>query len=456
MIGVGVNRRWKRVLAAAAILALAVGLFYLLNPRSAQPPAIPAEVTDLSVSAAISKARDDVLANPQSGSAWGELGLVFRAHDYIEESLVCFVEAARLEPAKPTWPYLIGLGLLEPKPNEAVPYFETAYQIAAAPDEKSAARLRLAELYLDRGRTDEAIALFNEELQRDPSNVRAHYWLGARALQMDNPAAAVEHLTITAAGPFGRKNASALLANAYRRLGKDVDANRAAADSAGHVGPLFWPDPFVMAYMGRGTGRSTMVQQASSSFNAGQQGEALSILEKMAAIYPDIQTLTVYGDALSQSGQPSQAEEVLRRAVKLDPNYSGAHHLLGVVLFQQGEAEDREKQPARAQERFQLARGEFLKTVALKPGHAAAFLYLAKVQRRLGQLPEAIVACREATRLSPSLVEAHLVLGEVLLELKRPQEAIAPLEQAVRLSPPDFAPPKAALERARTEAMVKK
>ena len=137
MIGVGVNRRWKRVLAAAAILALAVGLFYLLNPRSAQPPAIPAEVTDLSVSAAISKARDDVLANPQSGSAWGELGLVFRAHDYIEESLVCFVEAARLEPTKPTWPYLIGLGLLEPKPNEAVPYFETAYRIAAAPTRPS-------------------------------------------------------------------------------------------------------------------------------------------------------------------------------------------------------------------------------------------------------------------------------------------------------------------------------
>ena len=91
--------RWKRVLAAAAMLALAVGLFYLLNPRSVQPPAIPAEVADPSVSSAIAKARDDVLANPQSSSAWGELGLVFRAHDFIEESQVCFSEAARLEPS---------------------------------------------------------------------------------------------------------------------------------------------------------------------------------------------------------------------------------------------------------------------------------------------------------------------------------------------------------------------
>ena len=450
------SSKWKRLLAATAILALAVGLFYLLNPRTAMPPAIPEDANDLSVTAALAKARGEVLANPQSGPAWGELGLVFRAHEFEAESNFCFAEAARLDPTKPQWPYLIGLGLLAQQPSEALPHFEGAYRIAVVADEKSAARMRLAELYLDRGRTDDAIRLFDEELKRDPSSVRAHYWLGARALQTGDPAAAVEHLKITVAGPYGRKNASALLANAYRRLGNEGEANRAAADSAGYVGGLFWPDPFVAAYMGRGTGRSAMVQQASALFEAGQRDEALNVLEKMTALYPDIQTLTAYGDALVKSGLPEQAEEILRRAVQLDPDYAGAHHLLGVALFQRGEADEQQKQSERAVERFKLARGEFQKTVELKPGHALAQLYLAKVERHLGQLVEASNACREAIRLSPSLAEAHFVMGEILLELKRPQEAIAPLEQAVRLAPPDFAPPKAALNRARLEAMEKK
>ena len=116
----------------------------------------------------------------------------------------------------------------------------------------------------------------------------------------------------------------------------------------------------------------------------------------------------------------------------------------------------RESQSERAVEMFKLARGEFQKTVELKPAHAVAHLFLAKVEKRLGQLQEASNACREAIRLSPSLAEAHFVMGEILLELKRPKDAIAPLEQAVRLALPDFALPKAALNRARREAMEKK
>ena len=448
--------RWKRLLAAAAILALAVGLVYLLNPRTAPPPAIPPDVTDPSILGALSKSRDEVLANPESGSAWGELGLVFYAHEFTAQSYICFTEAARLDPTKPHWPYLIGIGLLEQRPNEALAYFETAYRIAVVAGERSSARLRLAELYLDRGRMDDAIRLFNEELQADPSNARAHYWLGVHALQMDDPAGAVEHLKITVAGPYGRKNASSLLANAYRRLGREGEAERAAADSAGFAGVLAWPDDFVMAYTKRGTGRSAMVQQASELFESGRRGEALDLFEKIVAIYPDIQTLSVFGDRLSKLGILDQAEEVLRRAVQLDPDYADAHHLLGVTLFQRGEADEQQKQSERAVEMFKLARAEFQKTVELKPAHAVAHLFLAKAERRLGQLVWASNACREAIRLSPSLAEAHFVMGEIFLELKRPKDAIAPLEQAVRLAPPDFALPKAALNRARHEAMEKK
>src|SRR5204863_8682719 len=113
-------------------------------------------VTDAEVRDAIAKAREAVLSNRQSGGAWGELGLVFRAHGLGPESNLCFTEAAHLDPNNPTWPYLYGLLNLHLAPDDALPHLEAAVRLASTPSERSAARLRLAEAELDQGRTDDA------------------------------------------------------------------------------------------------------------------------------------------------------------------------------------------------------------------------------------------------------------------------------------------------------------
>src|SRR6185503_4037107 len=132
---------------------------------AAVPPEVPAAVVDPAVRAALAEARERVLAEPRSGSAWGELGWTFRAHNLNVESNACFAVAAKLDPKDPRWPYLIGAINLLIAPDDAIPHLRTAYELATEPAHKSLTRLRLAEALLDRNDLDGAAKLFNEEAQ---------------------------------------------------------------------------------------------------------------------------------------------------------------------------------------------------------------------------------------------------------------------------------------------------
>src|SRR5579864_8980321 len=106
------RRRIVMVTVAAAVLASGWVLWKQLHkpvPPTANPPEIPTSVHDKEIVAALERARNSVISNPNSGLAWGELGLVFLAHRFHRESDICFVEASRFDPTNPRWPYLIGL-----------------------------------------------------------------------------------------------------------------------------------------------------------------------------------------------------------------------------------------------------------------------------------------------------------------------------------------------------------
>src|SRR5579862_6688316 len=72
--------------------------------RTATPPEISAAVVEPEVRAVLTKARDRVINEPRSETAWGDLGLLFRAHKLIPEAITCFLEAGKLNTANPRWP----------------------------------------------------------------------------------------------------------------------------------------------------------------------------------------------------------------------------------------------------------------------------------------------------------------------------------------------------------------
>ena len=201
------RRRWVLVLGGLALLV--TGGVYARQAQKpaptlpgAAPPEFPAAVTDADVRAALTRAREQVAAEPGSGQAWGELGLTFRAHNLNAESNVCFAAAARLDPRNPRWPYLYGVINLLVAPDDALPHLRAARDLAVEPEHQSLTRLRLAEALLDRGDLDGAGALFAEEARANPLNPRA----GSGWAPSPSPAGTTGRPSNTSSSPAARRS----------------------------------------------------------------------------------------------------------------------------------------------------------------------------------------------------------------------------------------------------------
>src|SRR5262245_1795293 len=104
--------RFKRMVMLAVIVAgAAAGGVYWYKSRSQPAGLVPPEAKgnlEPDVLYLIQTGRERVLREPTSANAWGLLGQQFLANDFEEEGLICFVEAERLDPGDPRWPYYQG------------------------------------------------------------------------------------------------------------------------------------------------------------------------------------------------------------------------------------------------------------------------------------------------------------------------------------------------------------
>jgi tetratricopeptide (TPR) repeat protein len=130
------------------------------------------------------------------------------------------------------------------------------------------------------------------------------------------------------------------------------------------------------------------------------------------------------GMALQQAGQTHAAIGPYEQAIRLKPDYAGAHNRLGIALFQVG--------------RLSEAIGHWEQAVQLEPDFAEAHNNLSVAMVRQGRLQEAIEHWEQALRLKPVYLEAHYDLAVALEKAGRVEEAIGHWEQALRLKP-DFA-----------------
>jgi tetratricopeptide (TPR) repeat protein len=130
------------------------------------------------------------------------------------------------------------------------------------------------------------------------------------------------------------------------------------------------------------------------------------------------------GFALWQQGRLGEAEQEIRRAIRLNPGYAEAHNNLAYALWQQDKAGEAEK--------------ELREAVRLKPDYADAHIQLGNILLAQRRPAEAEEAYRGAVRSRPDYPEAYFNLGVALAVQGKPAEAEAQYRQAVRLNP-DYA-----------------
>jgi tetratricopeptide (TPR) repeat protein len=163
------------------------------------------------------------------------------------------------------------------------------------------------------------------------------------------------------------------------------------------------------------------------------------------------------GVALAHQGRFDEAIAQYSEALRMKPDYPGAHLNLGLALAGQGRFDEAIAQYSQAlrmkpdypeahlnlglalagQGRFDEAIAQYSEALRMKPDFPLAHLNLGLALAGQGRFDEAIAQYSEALRIKPDYPEAHINLGAALAGQRRFDEAIAQYSQALRIKP-DF------------------
>jgi tetratricopeptide (TPR) repeat protein len=420
----GRARRLLGILAVVGGAALLIGIggYLYYRPAALEPPGVVLQEVDPAVAAVVEEAYQAVRRSPRSAKAWGRLGMVLLAHDFLCEANVCLSQAERLDPQEPRWPYYQGIALFLGDPDAAIPKLQRAADRCADTDD--APRLRLAEVLLGQGRAAEATDQFRDTLRRDPGNPRAHLGLARVCYERDDLPGCLAHLRQCADNPFTRKAASALLAEAEQRRGE----KKAVAQHLHQGAPLpddpVWPDPFVEELEQLKRGKQGCLARMESLLAQNRVSEAVQLLRQRVQDHPDSDWAWLWlGRLLVQQEQFGGAERVLREAARQAPESVETQFYLGVALYCQGKSRE--------------AGLFFRRATALKPDYALAHYNLGHCLLQQDDRTAALGAFRMAVRCKANFADAHTNLGDLLIQDGRYAEGLVHLRHAVALNPGD-------------------
>lgn len=415
------RRGWRRLLIGAvamAVLSLGVlGLwFYVLGPR---PPEVSTKDAGPGVAEDIDEARSQVLLQPFSADAWGNLGVVLHLYQYFDEAGTCYTRAAQLGPRSPRWPYLRAVIQMRSDLEAALPLLERSVGLGG---EVQTPRLVLGETLLLRNQGEEAEVYFRQVLEVDPQNARALLGLGRAARERGDFVSSREFLERSAAAAPRVGATHALLAQVFHRLGDEPRAAAARAAAAAVPAQVSWPDPYRVGTLSQLRGESATIFRATALRQQGQGKEALTLLRDTSDRYP--RSPTVYralGRTYVALGEYADAVDAYRYAIRLHPDSVESQFECGRVLEHQGD--------------HRAAAECFRQALRLRPEYGEAHYHLGQCLENLANYHDAIAAYRQAVRYQPDVVAAHQALGALLCSEHKDAEALNVLQHALDLDP---------------------
>lgn len=466
-----VGRRSLGGWRAAAILLAVAGVAWVGSDalvRRAQAARLPVppdpSTVPLAVQRDIVDADAAARANPTSAALVGDLGVVYHASLLNAHAQQAYARAEQLAPSDWRWTYY--RGLLHDERGEHDAAYEAFARVAATDTTHGLAWFRLAEIAFKQGRSDVAEQAYLKALAAPalrntiaaapprvttPLAAYAEFGLARLALERNRPdeagarlAALVKtnprfgpaqtlllHLPETVDGSEEgvalRDSSRAyvpvtdpLLDDIVRRsLHTDLLLKHAALAARG--GDRAWREFLARrALTANPRGLDVLLEMASMLQASGRHTDALEYLRQCEEVAPgDHHTLVEQGRSLAELDRLDEAEQVLRRAVRVRD--AAAEYNLGTVL-------DRK-------ERWEEARTHYERALAIDPFHARAMNNLAVGFDRHGQTTMALALYARALEAAPTNAETYSNLGSALIQQRRFAEAIRALESAITLDP---------------------
>lgn len=389
------RRRWLPIALVVAAAAAAGAYFWWRSPPPPPLPTVDLSKSEPEVASAVNKALADVTRGPRSAAAWGELGMVLRAHDFDMESVQALRVAEQLDPADWRWPYLQGLTLALFDPEVGVACLRRATD--RSPPNRPEPRLRLAEVLAERGQLDDSRALVQVVLDQSPDDPRATLVTARVAADRGDWKAVLTATDPLRNHPACQKRVSALRGEAYQRLGDNGSAVEEWKRSASLPSDVNWPDPLVEEVVSKGVGRAARMKQAVALLSQGRPDAAIDLLQDTIRAAPDAaEAQLLLGQTLIRLGDFNAARQVLRELTSRVPDSVEGWFQRGVAEFLAGDAA--------------AAAESFARTVKLKPDHTLGHFNLGHARKKLGDRAGAAAAFEATLRCRPDHEPARAAL----------------------------------------------
>jgi Flp pilus assembly protein TadD len=421
----------------------------------------------------LEQARRRFASNKTRAAACNNLGVLYQLEEAHGPAIRAYREAVYLDSAVPLYRFNLAMALRDIGSVERA--YEELEEVLRLAPEAVDARLGLVELQSLLGNLEEALALTDAALEKDPQH-HGLWEIKSEILwkQQRFAEASAAARTAVATEP-GCAVARHFLAVALNREGRSAEAE-AAARTALQLAPLNPLFHLTLGSIQTGAGQLVAAEQSLRQAVAlkadfqlawrdlgrvlasrGQSSEAKSAFDKAGELDPDdLLVIRELGRLALREGRLDEAEQQFRKAMAAAPQDWECYFDLGQVLQRRGQMGDAERMYLRALEvapsdsasfekigamyRDQLGRldkAEELhrKAVALSPRTGRAYSGLGQTLAMAGKMEEAERVVRQAAELEPGSSHVHTTLGEVLRLSGKIDEALLCNRKALELNP---------------------
>ena len=415
----------SRLKLIAILAVLTVGLTLSLTLRYGRGPHEPTvpdpdpSAMEPQVAAKIGKAREAVLASPDSTEAWGRLGMVLHAHRLEQDAAVCYRRAAELSPREFRWRYLLAHAVRDSDPQGALGEAEAASRLDPG---YAPAYLLRGQLLEGSNQPEPALDQYRKAVEVDGESAMAEFGLGRLYLARGEVQEALRHL-LRARDLSGEAAAiHGALAQAYGQMGDMESAlreNRLASELTETI-PI--TDPIHYAMRKESVSSVAHLERAIDADRAGDYETAETLYQELVRLRPDDANIRGrFGNTLARQSKLGPAKEQYEAALAINPSLASVHYGLGNMLNFEGD--------------YDGAASHYRAALETSPEDARTMLNLAGILAFQGELSEAAALCRRALEMDPKGFAPNFHLGRVLIQQDSYREAIPFLRAALEAQP---------------------
>ncbi len=277
--------------------------------------------------------REEVVKNPGSHDHWGKYAMNLDIHDFKQEALICYKKAADISTSEFRWPYFAAIIYSEMGSTESFTWFERSSQIK--PDYAPLHVLHGRALY-DAGMQEPAQKAFLHAIEIDSTYSHAYLGVAKILFYQMNIEGSLKYLE--KALKFNPQNgeAYALAAQVYRQLGDSANAEKASKmkEALPKVTPI--PDSVYGDLIAEGVSAAWYQERGKSYMKKGLYESAVREFQSVLRLRPDAEDHNNLGLSFQKLGKYDQAILHFRESIALNPQKIEANINLANALYETG------------------------------------------------------------------------------------------------------------------------